>query len=352
VHIASGAIEAIRQSIDTEKYSQAVIVSETTVAPLYAERVADALRGKAGWGVRVAKPFSAGEQNKTLATASSVLDDVLGGDPPVDRKTLIVALGGGVTGDLAGFVAAVALRGLPFVQVPTTLLAMVDSSVGGKTGVDHDAGKNLIGAFHQPQAVVADVETLRTLPARELSNGLAESVKHGVIRDPSLLAFLEANAETLTSPDFDADVMVELVARNVAIKADVVAADEREAGVRAYLNAGHTVGHAVETFVGYESIRHGEAIALGLVAELQLSVNRGLLAAADAQRVVSLMSRLNLPITQPGLDVPALCSLMQRDKKTLRGQLRISVPTALGEMTILDDLRVEELQAAIETLAG
>jgi 3-dehydroquinate synthase len=210
----------------------------------------------------------------------------------------------------------------------------------------------LIGAFHQPQAVVADVETLRTLPARELSNGLAESVKHGVIRDPSLLAFLEANADTLTSPKFDADVMAELVARNVAIKADVVAADEREAGVRAYLNAGHTVGHAVETFVGYESIRHGEAIALGLVAELQLSVNRGLLAAADAWRVVSLMSRLNLPITQPGLDVPALCSLMQRDKKTLRGQLRISVPTALGEMTILDDLRVEELQAAIETLAG
>ena len=351
VLVGAGLIEAVGPTAAAGKPSQAVVISETTVAPLYGEAVLASLRA-AGLSARLAEPFPAGEPSKTFATVSAVLDDVLGGETPIDRKTLVVALGGGVPGDLAGFVAAIALRGVPFLQVPTSLLAMVDSSVGGKTGVDHATGKNLIGAFHQPVGVVADVDTLRTLPERELANGLAEAVKHGVIRDPSLFAFLEANAESLATPDFDAAAMADLVARNVAIKAAVVADDEREAGVRAHLNFGHTIGHAVETFVGYETIRHGEAVALGMVAETAIAVRRGLLTQADADRLTALLAKLQLPTRQPGLDTAALLDLMQHDKKTVAGTIRLVLPSAIGDVDIYADITDAELRDAVAALGG
>ena len=350
VLVGAGLLAGVGEVAAGVRPSRAVVVTETTVAPLYGEAVLASLRA-AGLSARRCEPFPAGEPSKTLATVSEVLDDVLSGKPPIDRKSLVVALGGGVAGDLAGFVAAIALRGVRFLQVPTSLLAMVDSSVGGKTGVDHATGKNLIGAFHQPVGVVADVETLRTLPTRELANGLAEAVKHGVIRDPSLFAFLEAHAEALATPDFDAAAMTDLVARNVAIKAAVVADDEREAGVRAHLNFGHTIGHAVETFVGYETIRHGEAVALGMVAETALAVRRGLLDQASADRLTALLGRLGLPTRQPGLDTAALLDLMQHDKKTVASKIHLVLPTAIGEVGICADIAVAELADAVAALA-
>ncbi|MBN1942129.1 MAG: 3-dehydroquinate synthase [Phycisphaerae bacterium] len=333
--------------------AQAVVVSDTTVAPLHAQAVLASL-AEAGPAARLLT-FPAGEPNKTLATVSAVLDDLLAHDPPIDRKTVILALGGGVVGDLAGFVAAVALRGLRFLQLPTTLLAAVDSSVGGKTGVDHAAGKNLIGAFHQPAGVLCDVETLRTLPKSELCNGLAECVKHAVIRDAGLLDFLESRAADLLSGEdgdlkFDAGGMIELIARNVAIKAKVVGEDERESGVRAHLNFGHTIGHAVETFVGYETMSHGQAVALGMVAENALAVARGLLSEDVARRVRDALAALGLPTRQGGLDAKEIWRLMQYDKKAQAGRVRIALPRALGDVAVYDDLNAEEVNHAVESL--
>ncbi|MBN1554287.1 MAG: 3-dehydroquinate synthase [Phycisphaerae bacterium] len=354
VRIAAGLLGETGEALaGATGAKQAVVVSDTTVAPLYAQPVLDSLT-EAGITSRVLT-FPAGESNKTLATVSAVLDGLLLHDPPIDRKSVVVALGGGVVGDLAGFVAAVALRGVRFLQLPTTLLAAVDSSVGGKTGVDHTAGKNLIGAFHQPSGVLCDVETLRTLPKRELRNGLAECVKHAVIRDAELLDFIESHADDFLSGEdgalaFSADGMIELIARNVAIKAKVVAEDERESGVRAHLNAGHTIGHAVETFVGYENIGHGEAVALGLVAENALAVSRGLLRADVADRVKNVLAMLGLPVRQGGLDADEIWRLMQHDKKAMAGRVRIVLPNALGDVNLHDDIETGEVRRALEAL--
>lgn len=354
VRIAPGLLAHAGQAVgEWTGARQAIVISDSTVAPLHAQGVLDSLT-EANIATRLLT-FPAGEPNKTLATVSTLLAGLLAHDPPIDRKTVVVALGGGVTGDLAGFVAAVALRGIRFVQAPTTLLAAVDSSVGGKTGVDHEAGKNLIGAFHQPRGVLADVESLRTLPLRELRNGLAECVKHAVIRDARLLEFLEANAQTLLAGDdgalaFDADVLTELIARNVAIKAKVVSEDEREAGVRAHLNCGHTVGHAIETFVGYETIRHGEAIALGMIAENALAVQRGLFDPAQADRVRGVLETLGLPTTQPGLDADEIWRRMQYDKKAQDGRVRVVLPRSLGEVAMYDDIEPAEVKTALKAL--
>lgn len=332
---------------------QVVVVSDRQVAPLYAPAVLESLT-RAGLAARLVT-FPAGESNKTLATVSEVLDKLLGHEPPVDRQTVLLALGGGVVGDLAGFVAAVALRGLRFVQIPTTLLAAVDSSVGGKTGVDHPAGKNLIGAFHQPSAVLCDVETLRTLPKRELRNGLAECVKHAVLRDAGLLDLLEARASDLLAGRdgalaFDAGGMVELIARNVAIKAQIVSRDERESGVRAYLNFGHTIGHAIETVVGYETIRHGEAVALGMVAENALAVARGLLRPDAAARIRAVLEALGLPTRRADLNAGEIWRVMQHDKKNRGGRVRAVLPRAPGDVDLYDDITPDELRQALETI--
>jgi len=304
--------------------TSAYIVTDSNVGPLYADNVAAALAA-AGYAASVAT-FPAGEPNKTLATVSDLFDQVFAAPVPPERSSVVVALGGGVAGDMAGFLAATLLRGVPFVQVPTSLLADVDSSVGGKTGVDHAAGKNLIGAFHQPRAVVIDTDVLATLPPVELASGMAECVKHGVIRDAALVEWIETNAPALLAGD--ADLLGELIARNVAIKAAVVAADEREAGERAHLNFGHTIGHAVEAVAGFEVgrdgadyLRHGHCIALGMVAADRIAVGRSLLAESGAARIESLLAALGLPTRREGLVGGDLLAIMRRDKKVAIGYL-------------------------------
>ncbi len=325
---------------------QAVIIADANVNARYGERVRACLDAVGLATIQL--EFPPGECNKTPRTWLSLQDGLLGREKPIDRRTVIVALGGGVTTDLAGFVAATCLRGLRWVACPTTLLAAVDASVGGKTGVDHPAGKNLIGAFHQPAAVVIDVETFATLPAGQLANGLGECVKHAVIRDASLLDFIDAGATRIAR--CDADTMTDLVARNVAIKAAVVAADETEAGERAHLNFGHTIGHAVETFVGYERIGHGEAVSLGMVAANRLAAARGLLAEDVAAKIEAVLARLALPVRRAGLDARRIWQIMQHDKKARDGKVRMVLARALGTVQIVDDVSENQVHDAVAYL--
>jgi len=333
---------------------RAVIVTDTNVAPLYADAAVAALAG-AGVAADVID-LPAGEASKCLTVYGEVMDRLLALKPAIDRGCLIVALGGGVVGDLAGFVAATALRGLDFINVPTTLLAAVDSSVGGKTGLDAAAGKNLIGAFHQPRAVLIDAATLGTLPAAELGNGLAECVKHGVIRDASLLDLIESSAAAIESAD--ADVLADLIARNVAIKAAVVAADERESGQRAHLNFGHTIGHAIEAAGGFGGLSHGQAVSLGMVAAFSIAVGRKLVSQSDADRVRGILAALSLPVSfadTPSLPGEArqaghLQEIMAHDKKARGGVVRFILPTSLGSVDIFDDVTADEVAAAVAAL--
>ena len=347
VRVGPGLLSAMGDAVAAlPGVTGAAIVTDSNVGPLYGPRVSDAL---AAAGVQAALiEFPAGEASKNLSTVAGVLDALLAITPAVDRATVVVALGGGVVGDLAGFVAAIALRGMRFYQCPTSLLADVDASVGGKTGVDHQAGKNLIGAFHQPAGVMIDVAALKTLPRRELIGGLAECVKHAVIRDASLLDYIEDRAEDILAclPG----VMTELIARNVAIKAQVVAADEREAGRRAHLNYGHTVGHAIEAQAGFGDLSHGQAVALGMVAANRLAVARGLLDEQSAQRIERLLSKLELPTRRPGLDADKVWWIMQHDKKALAGRIRMVLPTKLGAAEIFDDTDPQAIRDAIEYL--
>lgn len=326
---------------------RAVIIADTTVAELYGQRALDSLAAADLPGELLT--FPAGEENKHLGTCASLYEGLFGLSPAIDRRTLIIALGGGVSGDVAGFIAATALRGLRWLQCPTTLLADVDASVGGKTGVDHPAGKNLIGAFHQPRGVLIDVDLLATLSDEHLACGLAECVKHGVIRDATLLALLEDRAEAIA--DRDPAALTELVARNVAIKAAVVAADEREAGQREHLNFGHTVGHAIEAFVGYDRITHGAAVSLGMIAAMDLAVRRELLTAADAARVGELLNRLHLPTAMDGLDFEAIWRIMQHDKKARDGRVRMILPAELGAVAAYDDVDPAEVRQAVDALS-
>jgi 3-dehydroquinate synthase len=353
VRIGSRLLDGLGQWLGELGCRRAAIITESNVGPLYGDAAESSLRDANIEASRIT--FPAGEANKTLPTASAVLDEMLALAPPIDRGTWVLALGGGVAGDLAGFAAAVALRGLKWLQCPTSLLADVDASVGGKTGVDHAAGKNLIGAFHQPSGVLIDVETLRSLDRAELINGLAECVKHAVIRDADLLGWIEDHAEQLLARDggrgaFPADVMTELVARNVAIKAAVVAEDEREAGVRAHLNFGHSIGHAVETTVGYDVLRHGEAVSLGMVAEAHIAVLRGLWNVDERVRIESALQALDLPTRREGLDADRILPVLAHDKKNLGGRVRMVLPSAIGQVDIYDDVTEAELRSAIEEL--
>ena len=330
----------------------AFVLTDSNVAPLYGDEVGSSL-AVAGYATRVAT-FSAGEPNKTLATVADLLDQIFAAPTPPDRDSIVVALGGGVVGDIAGFVAAVLLRGVPFIQVPTSLLADVDSSVGGKTGVDHPTGKNLIGAFHQPRAVYIDTDALTTLDEVERVSGLAECVKHGMIRDETLVTWIEANARALLAGE--TPLMEELIARNVAVKAGVVAEDERESGVRSHLNFGHTVGHAIEALASFSAqdgdyLRHGHCVALGMVAANHIAAGRGLLAGDQAERVEALLSALGLPVRRDGLDGRELLATMRRDKKSRRGALRFVLPAGtVGRVDIHDDVTEAEILAAVEYL--
>lgn len=345
VHIGPGQLDQLGPTAQSLRFSRAAVISDSTVAPLYASRAIDSL-ARAGVTAGLIT-FPAGEPNKTLATVGRIFDDLLAAQPPIDRKTLIVALGGGVCGDIAGFVAATALRGIPFIQCPTTLLADVDASVGGKTGVDHPAGKNLIGAFHQPRAVLIDVQTLKSLPAGELRNGLAECVKHGVIRDATLLDWLENNAEAIFG--CNEDVLTELVARNVAIKAAVVSADEREAGQREHLNFGHTVGHALETLAGY-SMSHGQAVSLGMTAACRLAAGLKFIDAAYAARIEGLLTTLRLPVRSPLADCRRAIEVMRHDKKARDGRIRMVLPVGPGKVETFDDIAEADIAQAVDYL--
>jgi 3-dehydroquinate synthase len=325
---------------------RAAVVTNTTVAALYLDRLAAALESAGIACVRIVVPD--GEDHKDWATLNSVFDALIA--QRCDRQTTIFALGGGVIGDLAGFAAATYQRGVPFIQVPTTLLAQVDSSVGGKTAINHPRGKNMIGAFYQPLAVLADMDTLVTLPERELRAGLAEVVKHGAIRDADFFAWLEASADRLSARDPDA--LAHAVKRSVEIKAEVVALDEREADVRALLNFGHTFGHAIEAGMGYGAWLHGEGVAAGMVMAADLSVRMGLLDAPASARLKALLARLGLPVAGPALSADRYLELMSIDKKVQAGRIRFVLLQQLGAATLASDVPPPLLNATLAACAG
>ena len=311
-----------------EKSSSIYIVTNSTVAPLYAERLTKTL-GTFGKTVRTIV-LPDGESYKDWKNLQLIFDDLL--KFGADRQTMLVALGGGVIGDMTGFAAASFMRGVRFIQVPTTLLAQVDSSVGGKTGINHPLGKNMIGAFHQPVAVIADLNTLKTLPARELSAGLAEVVKHGAIADAQFLDWIEANAKSLLACDTDS--MSHAVLRSCEIKSAVVSADEREGGIRATLNFGHTFGHAIEAGMGYGEWLHGEAVGCGMVLGADLSCRLNYITRAEADRLKKIIQSMNLPIAPPKFGGKRYLELMQVDKKTESGQIRYVVLEKIGKAQI------------------
>ena len=312
--------------------SAALIVSNTTVAPLYAEQLAQVLARRHSQVSRLDLPD--GEQHKTWESLNLIFDALLGSG--ADRKTTLYALGGGVVGDMTGFAAACYMRGVPFVQVPTTLLAQVDSSVGGKTAINHPLGKNMIGAFHQPLAVVCDLDVLKTLPPRELSAGLAEVIKYGPIADMAFLDWIEANIDALRACEPAA--LAHAVKRSCQIKADVVGQDEREAGLRAILNFGHTFGHAIEAGMGYGAWLHGEAVGAGMVMAAELSRELGLVDAAFVQRLTRLIQRAGLPTRGAVIDTHdnagRYLQLMRVDKKAEGGEIRFVVIDGPGRAAV------------------
>ncbi|MDO8703880.1 MAG: 3-dehydroquinate synthase [Sulfuricaulis sp.] len=323
--------------------TRVAIVTNETVAPLYLARVR--VHVASLQPVEVVLPD--GEQYKTLEDLNRIFDALL--SARCDRQTTVIALGGGVIGDMAGFAAACYQRGVPFIQVPTTLLAQVDSSVGGKTGVNHPLGKNMIGAFYQPRAVIIDTDTLNTLPDRELSSGLAEVIKVGLIRDSEFFAWLEVNLDKLLARDPEA--LAYAIHRSCRNKAEVVAADERESGVRATLNLGHSFGHAIETGVGYGNWLHGEAIAAGMVMASDLSRRLKWLSAADVARVEKLIRRARLPVRAPStLSTARFLELMAVDKKVLNGRLRLVLLQRLGEAVVTDDYPRAELEGTLTSM--
>ncbi|KAF1009611.1 MAG: 3-dehydroquinate synthase [Luteibacter sp.] len=318
-----------------------LVVSNTTVAPLYLGALERGLAGLT-WSSFL---LDDGETHKTFANVGRVLDAL--GALGATRDACVIALGGGVVGDLAGFAAACWMRGIDFIQVPTTLLAMVDSSVGGKTGVNLPVGKNLAGAFHQPRAVVADTELLRTLPQREYLAGIAEVVKGAAIGDLPFFAWLEANAAALARRD--ADVLVEAIARKCRYKAGVVARDETEQGERALLNLGHTFGHALETAGNYSEILHGEGVAIGMVLAARLSERLGMASAEDTHRLVALLQRLGLPVEPSKAHAASrLLDLMRLDKKNTAGTLRLILWRGIGQAEIVSGVPDADVLAVLE----
>ena len=328
IHIGTDLIDQPNLFSACEKASSIYIVTNTTVAPLYAERLTKTLE-KLGKPVRTII-LPDGESYKSWKNLQLIFDDLL--KFGADRQTMLVALGGGVIGDMTGFAAASFMRGIRFIQVPTTLLAQVDSSVGGKTGINHPLGKNMIGAFHQPVAVIADLNTLKTLPPRELSAGLAEVVKHGAIADAQFLDWIEANASELLGCDTNS--MGHAVLRSCEIKSAVVSADERESGVRATLNFGHTFGHAIEAGMGYGEWLHGEAVGCGMVMAADLSCRLKYISKAEFDRLTKIISSMNLPIVPPKFGAERYMELMQVDKKTEGGKIRYVVLEKIGQAQI------------------
>jgi 3-dehydroquinate synthase len=342
--IGPGALGRAASILGAALGADVLIVSNTTVAPLYAATLVAGLPGKRV----VSCILPDGEQYKSLATAGRVFDALV--DHRLNRDVTIVALGGGVVGDIAGFAAACYQRGVAYAQIPTTLLAQVDSSVGGKTGVNHPGGKNLIGAFYQPIAVIADTQTLETLPDRELRAGLAEVVKYGCVADAELFVWLEDNIERVLARESAA--LTHVIARSCAIKAEIVAADERERNLRAILNFGHTFGHAIEAATAYETYLHGEAVALGMLIAADLSRRTGRLDAPAERRIAALLHRAGLPTLCPRVGAARAMDLMRMDKKVLGGSVRLVLLQSLGRAEVTSDYPQAVLEAVLAEQFG
>ncbi|MEW6677506.1 MAG: 3-dehydroquinate synthase [Pseudomonadota bacterium] len=341
IHIGPGLLDRADLVLPHLGQKRAVIVTNTTVGPLYLERFSATLRNA---GVQVdSVVLPDGEAYKNWETLNLIFDALL--TQRAERKTTLIALGGGVIGDLTGFAAACYQRGMPFIQVPTTLLAQVDSSVGGKTGINHPLGKNMIGAFYQPQVVLADTDTLKTLPDRELSAGLAEVIKYGLIRDEAFFAWLEANMDRLVARDTDA--LIYAIRRSCEHKAEVVAADERESGQRALLNLGHTFGHAIEAGMGYGVWLHGEGVAAGTMLAADLSWRLGFIGEEDMARMADLFQRAGLPTVAPDLGEAAYMDYMGVDKKVEGGRIRFVLFKRLGEAFVSGDYDPAALKATL-----
>jgi 3-dehydroquinate synthase len=345
IHIGASVLGEAALYAPHVKGRRVAIVTNPAVGALYLDRLRQALEAAGAQTVPVL--VADGEQAKSWAELDRITDAMLAAR--LGRDAVVVALGGGVIGDLAGFAAAIYQRGIPFIQVPTTLLAQVDSSVGGKTAINHARGKNMVGAFHQPLAVVADVASLDSLPERELKAGIAEVVKHGFILDLAFVGWLEANMDALLERDRGA--LEHAVRRSCELKAQVVASDERESGLRAILNFGHTFGHAIEAGAGYGQWLHGEAVAAGMVMAAELSVRAGSLRREEAERAKALIARAGLPVRGPDLGIDRYLSLMQVDKKAAGGKLRFVILDGLGHAALRADIDPalvrESLAAAI-----
>ena len=343
IHIGAGILAAAELYRPHLGGGAAAIVTNAVVAPLYLQRVKKALGGMRITEVVVAD----GEQAKSWQTLNQIFDALLNGR--CGRDTLVIALGGGVVGDLAGFAAAVYQRGVPFIQVPTTLLSQVDSSVGGKTAINHPLGKNMIGAFHQPLAVISDVAALDTLPDRELRSGLAEVIKHGFALDASFVDWLESNVEKILRREHGA--LGYAIRRSCELKARIVAADERETGERALLNFGHTFGHAIEAGAGYGTWLHGEAVAAGMVMAAELSALMGQLKKNEVSRVRDLVKRAGLPVNGPALAPERMLELMAVDKKAAKGKTRFVLLESMGRAALRSDVDEKTVRAAIVAAA-
>jgi len=339
IHIGAGLLDDGKLIAAATSAAQILIISNEIVAPLYLERVERALAGRQPKSLILPD----GEQTKSLDTFAQIMDELVGAG--FHRDACILALGGGVIGDLAGFAAACYQRGIDFVQLPTTLLAQVDSSVGGKTAVNHPQAKNMIGAFHQPVSVIADTDTLATLPRRELAAGLAEVIKYGLIEDAGFFVWLEDHIEALL--DLDGDALRHAISRCCEIKAEVVAQDELERGRRALLNLGHTFGHAIEALGGYGRWLHGEAVAIGIVMAAQASEQLGRIDRASVERTIKLLDRAGLPTTVSGLAPAEIIARMQLDKKAGSSGLKLVLLEQIGTAVVAQAPGNDVIETAI-----
>lgn len=341
IHIGSGLLDRLSTLLPALAGKQVLVVTNTTIAPLYLERV---LAGLTNFKVDVIV-LPDGEQFKTLDTLNQIFTKLL--ESRHSRTTTLVALGGGVIGDITGFAAAAYQRGVDFIQIPTTLLSQVDSSVGGKTGVNHPLGKNMIGAFHQPRVVIADTDTLATLPPREFSAGMAEVIKYGLIRDVPFLDWLEANMTTLMQRD--PVLLAHAIKRSCEVKAEVVAADEREGGLRAILNLGHTFGHAIENAQGYGEWLHGEAVGAGMLMAADLSCREGWISAEDVARTEQLLLAAGLPVRGPvGMSIETYLDKMAVDKKNVDAKIRLVLLRHLGDAIVTTDFSPARLRETLQ----
>ncbi len=343
IYIGSGIFDEIGERLGRFNLSPKIaLISNPTVLALYGSRTSDSLH-RAGFDV-VTVTIADGEEFKNLASLEGIYDELL--RHRLDRSSALLALGGGVIGDITGFAASTYMRGISYMQIPTTLLAQVDSSVGGKTGINHPLGKNMIGTFWQPRIVWIDTDTLKTLPQRELLAGLAEVIKYGVIWDDALFTFLEENRERILN--LSPDAIAHVIERSCEIKADIVSKDERESGLRAVLNYGHTIGHAIETATEYTRYLHGEAVAIGMCREAKLSVSLGILAPEDYRRIHALIDAYGLPSVMPeAVSTDDILSLMKHDKKSVAGEVKFILPEKIGKVIVRKDIEEGILRSSL-----